>query len=400
MNARVLRVLGLLALLSGCGGGGSSGPPATPAKFMYATASQGPNSFEAYTYGFAVYTNGALAALSGFSPVYAGDYGGLPVVITHDSKLLYAPNNDETANFAAFNINADGSLSSAATPSFQSPLQLAGVTAHPSADLLYESSTGGILAVLAVDAQSAALEQTSSVTLGNSDDVDVTNGPLITADGHFLYQTYYNYPGGVGQGNAQALIAGFSIDAASGALTVVPGSPVTPGIPAGSGMFLAVDPAGKFLYVGYPYYDGVVEKGGVIVFSIDASSGALSAVPAGTVGLGGPPNGVSIDASGKFLLIAEQGSAACSVEVLSVDAGSGALAAVPGSPFSPSTSYCGNVVADPTLPFVYVTLGSMSGPGGILTFSINETTGALASVAQTLIADSSIQGVGYMVLTH
>jgi 6-phosphogluconolactonase len=402
MTVRVSRVLVLL-VLSGCGGGGSSGPAPTATHFMYATAFQGPNFFSSQTYGFGVYSDGSLAALTGFSPVHAGDYGGLPVVVTHDSKLLYAPNNDETDNFAAFNIDADGSLTAAATPSFAYPLPLAGTTAHPSADFLYVASTNGVLAVLAVNPQTAALDATSSVTLGNSNDIDITNAPLITADGHFLYQAYYNYPDGIGQGNTQALIAGFSIDASTGALTAIAGNPVVPGIPASSSMLLVVDPAGKFLYVGYSFYAGEVLKGGVIVFAIDASSGALTPVPKGTISLGSPPNAVALDASGKFLVITEStpsASSTCSIAVLSIDPSAGSLAAVPGSPFTASAPGCGNVTADPTLPFVYVAIGSMTGPGGIVSLSIDETTGALAPVGQTLIADDTIVGVGYLTLTH
>jgi 6-phosphogluconolactonase (cycloisomerase 2 family) len=401
MSTRVLRVL-VLALLASCGGGGSSGPPPALSKFMYATAFQGPNFSNAYTYGFGVYTNGALSALPGFAPVPAGDYGGLPVVITHDSKLLYAPNNDETANIAAFNINADGSLTGAVSPSFAYPLPLGGLTAHPSADFLYASSTGGVVSVLAVDTQTGALEQTSSVELGDSNHTVLTNSAaVITPDGHYLYQADSCYPGAVVTPPFQAQVAGFAIDANTGALTAVPASPVSPAIPANAATVLAVDRAGKFLFVSYSFAEGDVPKGGVVVFSIDASTGALTAVPQDTISLAGAPDAVAIDASGKFLIIAASSPAAtCSLAVLSIDPNAGSLTAVPGSPFGPLATYCGSITADPSLPFVYVASASQSGPGAVFTLALDQTSGALAAASETKISDNESVGVSFIALTH
>src|ERR1700689_95000 len=135
MNARIVRILAL-ALMAGCGGGGSGGPPETPSRFLYASARGGPDSFPTDIYGFAVYPGGALSSVPG-SPA-PGEYdGSIPLVtITRDSKFLYTTTNTE---LKAFQINPDGSLTNAPSPSLS--LFIPGIlVAHPRADFLYVSA--------------------------------------------------------------------------------------------------------------------------------------------------------------------------------------------------------------------------------------------------------------------
>src|SRR5260370_41528293 len=85
------------------------------------------------------------------------------------------------------------------------------------------------------------------------------------------------------------VIAAYGINAASGALTPIQGSPFAAGRgPRG----VAVDPTGKFLYVPN------VVAGTVSVYAINAGSGALTAIPGspfpagfGSVAVAGHPHG-------------------------------------------------------------------------------------------------------------
>src|SRR5580700_5867562 len=70
--------------------------------------------------------------------------------------------------------------------------------------------------------------------------------------------------------SSNSSISAYTINAGNGALIAVPGSPFPAGfLPLG----LAVDPAGKFVYV-TNNFDGIV-----LAYTINASNGALTAVP-------------------------------------------------------------------------------------------------------------------------
>src|SRR5262249_53408129 len=266
--------------------------------------------------------------------------------ISHDSKLLYTTNIGE---LAAFKMNADGSLTNAPSPSFSTPDTPYGLVAHPTADFLYASSSSGVLSVFTFDSETGALNLASSVSLPTESALAVANSAVITPNGRYLYQNYGQYP-------AVVQIAGFSIDSATGALSAVPGSPLSPSTPStASASQMAIDPAGKFLYASsQSFVPNVGPDGGMDAFSIDSTTGALTAVPGSPFSVGGVPGSVAIDASGSFLIVGTGprlgGGPGNCLAVLSIDPGTGALTPVPGSPFGPLQA-CGGVAADPSGAF-------------------------------------------------
>ena len=400
MNLRIV-LIQVFALTAGCGGGGGSsgGPPAPPPKFLYASAYAGPNDNFASIHGFAVSASGALSAVPG-SPVPTAEGGG-PIAVTHDSKFLYTHDYlylTQSGSLLAFLIHGDGSLTSAATgPSFSMPDRPAGLVAHPTADFLYLSSNSGVLTVFAIDSATGALNQTSSVNLGNQ---FINGSAVITPDGRYLYQSD-KYPNSLFPTTSQ--IAGFSTNTSTGALSSVPGSPLSPTIHTGSSIGEPViDPTGKFLYAGYAFtVVNVGDDGGVAAYSIAPASGELTAVPGSPFDAGGVPSSLTIDASGRFLIVSILprlgGQGANCLAVLSIDPGTGALTSVPGSPFS---RICGVLAADPSGPYVYVGAGGFldAPPAPILVLSIDQATGALAPVGEATIPDTV--GVSGIALTH
>ena len=398
MNARVFLVL-TLALLAACGGGSNSGPVAKPVRFLYANAYEGPNTFNAQVYGFAVYGDGSLSALAGFSPIEAGNYGGGPLVVTPDSRFLYITGDGIPAGIAVCGIAVDGALGPCPALSLTLPGTPVGLAAHPAGDFLYASSNSGVLSVLAVNSDTGALTLTSSAPLGSS--IASFSSAVITPDGRYLYQTYFRYSGAVQQSPATVEIAGFSVDAASGALSAAAGSPVAPAIPGDSSVvLLAMDPGGRFLYAGYASPSGAPARNGVAVFAIEPSTGALTEVPGSPLNLATPPSSLAPGVSGRLLIVSSTVSGSCSFDVFSVDSGSGALAPVAGSPFGPLATDCGSIAVDPTLPFVYAAAGSQAGPGAVLTLALDVTTGALAYQGQTVVPGSENVGVASIALTH
>jgi len=113
--------------------------------------------------------------------------------------------------------------------------------------------------------------------------------------------------------------------AASGALTPVMGSPFPI---ATAGTAPAVDPTGKFVFV---------PEATVAAMSVNQSTGALTNVPGSPFDNGPFRNGgapvcdATTDPSGKFLLLADCENSA--ITVFTMDATTGALTNVSGSPF-------------------------------------------------------------------
>ena len=116
-------------------------------------------------------------------------------------------------------------------------------------------------------------------------------------------------------------VAAFTVDSLGGMLTPVPGSPFPAAAESGmgwmAGAVLAIDPAGKFLYV--------LGNNSLCAFTIDPASGALSAVAGSPFSLNGRnAYAIAVDPSGQYLVAASESSA----WVFAIDGSTGALAAM------------------------------------------------------------------------
>lgn len=174
--------------------------------------------------------------------------------------------------------------------------------------------------------------------------------------------TVHQAPPGVPTGG----VDGYSVDATTGALTVLTGSPVATGLECPQ--FLTVDPAQKFLFV--------PDEGNEVihVYSI-ASTGALTEVS------GSPYDQCAfqfaVDPSGAYLVVPDYCNDNIAVYAIGSD---GSLTAVAGSPFAESS---GNepesLFIDPSGQWVYV-VDYNDGPGSISAFSLS-SAGALSEIA-------------------
>jgi 6-phosphogluconolactonase len=192
------------------------------------------------------------------------------------------------------------------------------------------------------------------------------SGGIVATSGKFLYVS-----------DAQLdEIDAFSINASSGALTPITGSPFSVGsFPALAASGLAMDPQGKFLFV--------TETSGVVVgFHVNDSSGALTRVPGAPVFSGSDPLGAVVDRQGKFLYVANTGDSNGSLSAFAIDSGSGALTAVPGSPF-PTVPDGGPqfLAVHSSGKFLYVSLGGYSARKNLVGAFTIEANGALTPVA-------------------
>ncbi|HXQ69789.1 MAG TPA: beta-propeller fold lactonase family protein [Pyrinomonadaceae bacterium] len=118
-------------------------------------------------------------------------------------------------------------------------------------------------------------------------------------------------------------ISVFSIDPATGALTLVPGAPFPTGGVSNAGISLGVTPDNQFLFA------SSAGSNNITVFNI-AANGTLTSISGSPFAVGGIPDGIKVSPDGRFLSVAVISSDAVGIFAI---ASSGALTAVPGSPF-------------------------------------------------------------------
>jgi len=123
-------------------------------------------------------------------------------------------------------------------------------------------------------------------------------------------------------------VSAYRIDASTGVLTPIPGSPFPAGVgPVGA----TVSPTGKFLFVancGGGGSCGGTLPGSVSGYTIDATTGVLTPVPGSPFPTGSNSEAVSVDPSGTFAYVANAGSN--DVSAYRIDASTGVISLKPG----------------------------------------------------------------------
>lgn len=373
---KIFNVPVLLATLVGLAGCGKSGfdtlhncGTCTAHTFLFATAANGISSFEltasgaatslgsqsgpnqsegivADSFGSFLYVSdflngtidgftidprsGALTKIPG-SPFPAGPApgnGGL--AIDPSTKFLYVTLLNSAA-VAGFSITPGtgvltpiaGSPFPAGNTPFQAIVDPAGKFLFVSN---YNDSMGGISA-FTIDSASGALTPVPGSPFPTQGNFPGPNGLALGGGGKFLYV------GMLGTVNANNGVSVFSIDASSGVLTQIAGSPFTTG---SEPIRVVADPSGKFLFTANQ------QDNNVSAFSIDGTSGALTPVSGSPFATQAAPKAVAISADGAFLYVGASGLSA-----FSISGTTGALTPISGSPFSTGQNFIGLAVARP-----------------------------------------------------
>jgi 6-phosphogluconolactonase (cycloisomerase 2 family) len=171
----------------------------------------------------------------------------------------------------------------------------------------------------------------------------------------------------------------YSVNASTGAITEVPGSPFNAGLIPDQ---LVVDPTGRFVYVTNDQSEDIT------AFSVDASTGALTELPGSPFPIGAVPVTSAVDPTGRFLYVfATNVINGVDEEFLyeyTIDTATGVLIAASSSP----TTWEGqqgylfvSIAFDPVGNYAY--LGQVAGGNlGAPTFicSVDFSTGALTPV--------------------
>lgn len=327
----------------------------TTGKFAY-TASNALGTIYAYTIDP---NSGALTAVG--TP-YPDGAAPAAVSLAPNGKFAFSASDNGT-KIHAFTIDqTSGALTEVAGSPFGTGFVKGSaypdIAVDPQSAHLYLASAGdGQVAGFAIDANTGAL-----TALAGSPYAAGTNAggiPAFSPDGKYLYVVDQNATGGA--------VAGFSIDPTTGALAAIPGSPFA----AGSKPFwISFTPDGKFAYVS--------NSGDNTISAYSVNAGALTALATPTFPTDASPQDLTIDSTGTHLYVPEvQGTSNGAIDVFTINA-DGTLAKVTGSPY-PVGIGPRFVDIEPTGRFAYVSSAGTGGTG-VYGFSIDPATGGLTAL--------------------
>jgi hypothetical protein len=327
-------------------------------------------------YGFSVNeTNGALTALADF-PVATGFNGGGSTnleMITIDpvNKRLYALNRGSN-NISAYSINeASGALTALPFSPIAGIPNERTVNVHPSGSPLIVG--GDLVASYIITATTATPAPGSPYAVGTGVS---PGGSVLSRDGNYYYTG----------GNVGNFFAGFAVNAATGVLTPLAGSPFdtanqTP-YPT------ATDAAGR-LYV--------VNSRLASTRVYTTTNGIPTVASNNPNGLTGITAEGEVHPNGNFFLLADRSNNRIGVYQI---AGSGAgttLTAVSGSPFATGGTLSSTFTFNQTGNVLFV---SNATSRNITMFNFDTTTGALTNQtvqpANTLGTAGVINGIAYV----
>jgi len=224
---------------------------------------------------------------------------------------------------------------------------------------------GGAVAAYRIGAGGALTSLGSTATGGRP----VT--AVIHPAGTFVLSSNNDPPGSV----AVMAISG------NGTLSAVSGSPFTTG--AGSAPTgIAFHPTKNFVYV----TDSNTTASKVAAYAMDSATGVLTPVAGSPFATGGAfAQGGRVNPTGKFFYVANNNNnAAGSIAVFSIDQTTGALTAISGSPFATPAGPT-ILVMDPSGQYAY---SVNTAANNITSYTVNTTTGAL-TLASTVAAGTA-----------
>ncbi len=261
-------------------------------------------------------TDAGTASLGPMSSAFA-------LAINPSQTFLYVGDNAGTGTWG-FAIDAD---SGALTPLADSPFPVTNslsLAVEPSGRFLI-AALGGNVSSFRIDPATGGLERADTVVGGTPWSVT------------FEPSGQYVYVANVNSNN----VSGFRLDADTGALTAVPGSPFSAGANPSR---VVIEPSGRFLYVS----NG--NGSNLNAYSIDSDTGALSPISGSPFPTGVIPEAMAIDPSGRYLYVSNFQN---NIDGFSIDPDTGALARLDGSPFPAGDSTALDLSMDPSGQFLY-----------------------------------------------
>ena len=202
------------------------------------------------------WTTGGLTYLNYLNPISCTNYSWA-ITCDPSGNFVYVANRDSSIiSFFAIDLST-GDLKSIAGSPIASDSSPTSIVINPSGTFLYAANYGSHKVT------AYAIDSTGALTLIGSYSAG-TNPMSVAMDpsGKFVYVANLNSNN----------VSVYSIDTLTGALTEISGSPFDNGPDCLCPFSISVEPSGKFAYVANNY------TGNVLVYSINAKSGALTRV--------------------------------------------------------------------------------------------------------------------------
>lgn len=304
-------------------------------------------------------STGALIPISG-SP-FAAEIQPISIVVDPTIRFVYVVNAGSTSVSGYMIDSKNGALTPIPGSPFATINVPESIAVDPTGRFAYVANTAGSnVSGYLIDPASGALTPIhgSPFAAGLG-----PNSVAIDATGRFVYVT------NVVSNN----VSGYALDPTTGALTPLPGSPFATGSTATLPSFVGVDPEGNFAYVANEFGSSATSVSG---FAINAITGTLKPVSGSPFADVGCPHSIAVDPRGKFAYSANECTTANGVSAYVIDTSMGALTPVSGSPFA-SGNTPKSVAVDPTSKFAYVANAADS---NIWAYTTDPSTGALMTI--------------------
>jgi 6-phosphogluconolactonase len=309
-------------------------------------------------------TTGTLTNVTGS----ASPAGPGPATFDPASAFAYAANHTGVWAYTVDELTgAYGAVAGSPFPAGGSPTT---VTIEPQGKFAYvTNSSSDTISAYAIDVASGALRPLTHGASG------LGNPAAIAADpgGRIAYVA----------NNRSGRISQYSIQGATG---VFGQSPISTAAAATSIVSVAVEPRGRFVYavneVPYDVATGTTPPGNVFAYSLDASTGALTAAPGSPFPTGKSPKAIAFDPGGNFAYVANYASQ--DLSIYAIDRTTGALVSKGSGPPVCNGGFPKSITVDPRGTFVFVTGVTNGGvpttDGYITVCAIDASTGALSGL--------------------
>jgi hypothetical protein len=244
-------------------------------------------------YGYSIdQTTGALTPQAG-SPYTFSTYPARLGAFNSSGSTVFIPSGYSvgTGRLNAFSVNATtGALTPVGAVDLPSPYLANEVVIHPQDKFAYLRFSTGDIGRVGIENPAAMTPPQVAAYVGFG------LGSAIVPSGTFAYFVFDGRTPPIGGGApvpGPAALYGFSVNATTGALTALPGSPYATG--GNSASALVLDPTARYL-AATNFTPG---SGTIAAYAIDASTGQLSGTLL-TPTVGTTPLAVTFDPSGKF----------------------------------------------------------------------------------------------------
>jgi YD repeat-containing protein len=325
--------------------------------------------------GFAIDANGELGPIAG-SPFGVGN-GPLAAVVDPSGQFVYVMNStDET--ISAFTIDPNsGSLSAVAGSPFTVGASPQAMTVDPSGKfvLVTNAAVGGGSSSEALPPPAIPeLRSTGTLLLALLEPFPLGvlgNLPNVSAGGEaaqpYLFDTLDR---GIYAGDDTSQLPAYG--AAMRATPSTVGQKLNPTPDCSGGGASVVGRGGS-----KADSCGSGSNATISVFSINASSGALSPVTNSPFIVSGTADSIVVDPTDRFVYVTYDSNV---IDGFAFDSTSGALVELSDAPYTASENFLTFVTVDPSGRYVYASGGTGIIGSDILVFSLNSSTGSLTSV--------------------